>query len=186
MSHLTHIQIQGMADGSIPEPDRTALRQHLAGCASCARELSQQKALVAAIRQAPAVRPSRQFTRNVMERVLPGSRESRLLRFLGGTGKILAMGLVLAMIVFALTRSWTGVTTETRSAQSQSEVVKLIAQYYHQAQQFLLTAPGNLGHSVAQQGGTEQWKVLVMTLFSLIGLALIDRYVFRRFLKMKL
>ena len=184
MSHLTHIQIQEMADGSIPEPDRTSLQRHLAECVSCTRELSQQKALVAAIRQATAIRPSRQFTRNVMERILPGSQESKLLRFLGGTGKILAMGLVLAMIAFALTRSWTGATTETQGAQS--EAAKLISQYYHQAQQFLLTASGNFGHAMVQQGGTEQWKVLVMTFLSLISLALIDRFVFRRFLKMKL
>ena len=185
MSHLTHIQIQGMADGSISEPDRSAIQQHLAGCASCAHELSEQKALVAAIRQAPVIRPSRQFTRNVMEQILPGSQESKLLRFLGGTGKILAMGVVLAMIGFALTRSWTGTTTETRS-QSQSEVTKVISQYYHQAEQFLLTNSAKFGQSVAQQGGTEQWKVLLMTLLSLISLALLDRYVFRRFLKLKL
>lgn len=186
MAHLTYDQIQAMGDHTIGDAERRSLEEHLFSCKRCAREVALQESVARAIRQAPLVRPSRRFTKNVMDRILPGSQDSKIFRLLGGAGKILAMGLVLAVMAFALTRTWPGTTESTTAVQNQSQVTKVFLQYYAQAQQLLLAGSDKMGQTLTQQSTTPQSKILAMTILSFAGLALVDRYVLRRFLKMKL
>lgn len=186
MSHLTYYQIQAMADGSIGEPDRQKCQDHAALCSFCAREIALQQFLIRAIGRGPLVKTSRGFTRTVMEQILPGSNGSALLNFLGGAGKFLAMGLVLAVITFALTRTWSGSPLTDSTAESQSQVSGLISRYYGEARQFLAQSSGKAGQTMIQETKSPESKILAMIFLSLGGLALIDRYVFKTILKMKL
>ena len=184
MGHLTYQQIQALADGTLGESERKGYEGHVSACPHCRREIALQQSLVRAIRHLPLVKPCKRFTRNVMEQILPQSRGSTLFRLLGGTGKIIAMSLVLAVIVFALTRPWSGTVAE--SQQNQSEVTKLFSQYYAQAQRVLVEGSDMMGKTMANQSNTGPVRILTMTFLSLIGLALIDKYILRPILKMKL
>lgn len=178
MSHLTYKQAQDLADGMVVE-GMEALRRHAAECSRCAREVAIQRSLARAAKESPLVKTSPGFTRSVMEIVNPGSRETWLFRMLGGTGKMLAMVVVLAVVGYALTFLPNSASTGV----GQSEISKLFSDYYAQMQQVLTQQAGNLSQTMSSQTATDESKVLSMTIVSILALALLDRFILRPILR---
>ena len=180
MSHLTYKQIQDIADGNIGEGKENLLR-HAAECRRCAREIAIQRSLARAAKEAPVVKTSSRFARRVMETIDPGSEETWLFRLLGGTGKMLAMVVVLGIVGFALTL----LPGSAGTSSEQSALSKLFSDYYSQMQQVLVQESGRMSQTMTSQTATEESKILSMTIFSILVLALLDRFVLRRFLRLR-
>lgn len=178
MSHLTYKQVQDLADGNIGE-GMESLRRHAAQCPRCAREVAVQRSVARAAKEAPVVKPSSRFTRKVMEVVDPGAQETWLFRLLGGTGKVLAMIVVLGIVGYALTL----LPGSAGTSSDQSEISKLFSDYYTQMQQALAQQAGRLDQTMTSQTSTDGSRILSMTIVSILALALLDRFVLRPFLR---
>ena len=179
MSHLNYKQVQDLADGSIGE-GTDALARHAAAWSRCAREVAFQRSMARAAKEAPVVKTSTRFTRSVMETIDPGSQETWIFRFLGGTGKMLAMVVVLGVVGFALT-----LLPGSGGTSDQSSLSKLFSDYYTQMEQVLTQETGRMSQTMTSQTATEESKILSMTIFSILVLALLDRFVLRRFLRLR-
>jgi len=76
VNHLTDIQLQGLADGTLRGPEGLAAREHCDACAACGGELASLSALVARLSalEDPPAPPD--FTASVLARV--EAREAQL------------------------------------------------------------------------------------------------------------
>lgn len=178
MSHLTYKQVQDLADGNVGA-GMEAVRRHEAECRRCAREVAIQRSLSRAAKEAPLVKTSPRFARRVMGVIDPGSQETWLFRLLGGTGKLLAMLVVLGIVGYALTL----LPGSAGTSSEQSQITRLFSDYYSQMQQALTQQAGRLSQTMTSQTSTDGSKVLSMTVVSILVLALLDRFVLRPFLR---
>lgn len=180
MVHLTYKQVQDIADGIVGTEMENLLR-HTAECRRCAREVAIQRSLARAAKEAPIVKTSPQFTRRVMGKIIPGESETWLFRLLGGTGKFFAMIVVLGIIGSALML----LPASVGSSSEQSVLGKLFADYYDQVENVLVQESGQASQAMTSQTSGEGSKILSMTIFSILVLALLDRFVLRPFLHLR-
>ena len=180
MVHLTYKQVQDISDGTVGKETEDLLR-HAAECSRCAREVAIQRSLARAAKEAPVVKTSPQFTRRVMRSIVPGESETWVFRLLGGTGKFFAMIVVLGSIGAALVL----LPASIGSSSEESTLGKLFSDYYDEVAKVLVQESGQASQAMTSQTSGESSKILSMTIFSILVLALLDRFVLRPFLHLR-
>ena len=183
MTHLTDVQIQAIADKTIPQGEANRVRSHVESCPQCARELEFQRALVGAIRNAPVHTASRGFTSAVMNRIAPELKQAFLFRLFGGAGRTLAMAAVLAVIAYGLTLNLPGTPNETSG--TASEIFREVSSYYGAVKELISAGSMTMNESVETNASSEAGQIIAMTFLVLAVLGLIDRFVLRHFVKPK-
>ena len=182
--HLTAKEIQALADQTIDSSRKTELLNHAASCRRCAAELSFERSLAQAIRTAPLHKTSVQFTSKVMGQVDPGFRNSLVFRMFGGVGRFIAMAAVLGVIAYGLTLNVPGTSDATQGPAT--VLFGEISSYYDSAKEFLNSRSTQVNQTVDQRASGQGMQILAMTFVVLIALGLLDRFVFRHFVRMKM
>lgn len=184
MSHATIEQIHGIIDRTLGEPERERLMVHITSCQKCSGVLALEQSIVKAIRNAPLVKPSGQFTAKVMERILPGNSGSLLFRALSAGGKTLAMIAVLAVVGYVLTLNVPG--DEGKGRTESSQFMKTFSQYYQEASRFISAQSKQMSRGMVETTAAKQWEIIGMIVMTFVILLLIDRHVVRPLMKLKL
>ena len=143
--HPESYRFQELLDGELPAAEALELRQHVAGCESCARELALYRQLYHSLERLPEFDPGPAFTARVMERVLPSRVRRRWLRALGFGYATVSAGIVAASVVFA-TQPAARALIETLSAVASRRLARTMV--------FGLNA---LSFSALSLAGGEQW-----------------------------
>lgn len=182
--HLTEKEIQALADHTIDPDRKTELLGHAASCKRCAAELSLERSMTQAIRTAPLQKTSRQFTSRVMGQIDPGLPNGLLFGMFGGAGRLIAMAGVLGVIAYGLTLNVPGTAESTKGPAT--ELFGQISSYYDSAREFLTNRSSQVNQTVDQRASGQGMQILAMTFVVLIVLGLLDRFVFRHFVRMKL
>ena len=159
-THPESFRLQELLDGELPAAEALELRQHVAGCESCARELALYRQLYHSLERLPEFDPGPAFTARVMERVLPSRVRRRWLRALGFGYATVSAGIVAASVVFA-TQPATRALIETLSAVASRRLARAMV--------FALNA---LSFSALSLAGGEQWLAAASRRVAPIGRAL--------------
>jgi anti-sigma factor RsiW len=159
-THPESFRFQELLDGELPAAEALELRQHVAGCESCARELALYRQLYHSLERLPEFDPGPAFTARVMERVLPSRVRRRWLRALGFGYATVSAGIVAASVVFA-TQPATRALIETLSAVASRRLARAMV--------FALNA---LSFSALSLAGGEQWLAAAGRRVAPIGRAL--------------
>ncbi|MEX2191306.1 MAG: hypothetical protein WEB33_11455 [Bacteroidota bacterium] len=181
--HLTQKEIQALADQSIDPRRKAELLDHAASCKKCSTELSFDRSLSQAIRTAPLHKTSAQFTAKVMGQVDPEFQNGLLFRMFGGAGRIVAMAAVLGLIAYIMTLNVPGSTTSGGGPATM--LFGEISSYYDSAKEFLTSRSSQVNQTVDQRASGQGVQILAMTFVVLIALGLLDRFVLRHFVRMK-
>jgi hypothetical protein len=180
MKHLTIASVQHLAEqaarGRMP-PE--SLPAHLSSCADCMQEFKLQRALVEALGK-PAHSAPGSIKRAVMGQIAAPGRHSAFMRALSAGGRAVAMACVLGVIVYALTLDVPG----SPQPGPASELFGQISSYYFSAKEFL-AGRSSVVNQVADRDA-DGYRILVITFLVLAGLGLVDRFVIRHFVRMKL
>lgn len=179
MEHLKLSELQELAERSAGGQD---LPVHVQECRHCRNEYRLQLALVRSLRT-PAHAAPGSVKRTVMSRITSPAGQGVVVRLLSGSGRALAMAAVLAVVFFALTMNMPGTSDATASGPA-SEVFSRLSSYYADAKEFLSKGSDALRPVARQNGGGDRF--VIMTLVVLGGLGLVDRFVLRRFVHLKL
>jgi hypothetical protein len=109
MEHLSFDIICRIADGDIVQNEIALYLNHLKSCRSCQREVDLQRSIVKASRQSKLIRPSTDFSKNVLAAIRPSQEKKWYEWILHNMGNIFAMATVLAFLgyVFSVTGSGT-------------------------------------------------------------------------------
>ncbi len=182
--HLTEKEIQGLADQTIDSLRKSELLDHVASCKRCAAGLSFERSLSKAIRTAPLYKTSRQFTSRVMGQVDSGFRNGLLFRLFGGAGRLIAMAAVLGLMTYVLTLNVPGSAGPEKGPAT--VLFGEISSYYDSAREFLTSRSTQVNRTVDQRASGQGMQILAMTFVVLIALGLLDRFVLRHFVRMKL
>ncbi len=182
--HLTERDIQAISDQTIDSRQKGELLEHAASCKRCSAALSFERSLTQAIRTQPLHRTSAAFTKRVMGRVDPEFRTGILFRMFGGAGRLFAMAAVLALIAYALTLNIPG--TSSSEGGTATELFGELSSYYSSAKAFLTTRSSQMNQTVDQRASGQGMQILAVTFVVLIALGLLDRFVVRHFVRMKM
>lgn len=182
MTHLTMTQILQFIDGTGDYAAQAQCTNHLAVCHLCRTEVDIQRKLAKAARKIPFA-VSVRFTERVMARVAPRVRNSWSAKILDNLASVIAMTLVLGVLGFAIS------STSSFKSEKSSEISSLTKSF--------ADGYAKLKESVRQQ--TSQWTVkaqpvssthsqrlFIFALLVLLGLGILDRFVFRQMMKPKL
>jgi hypothetical protein len=157
---------------------------HLEGCQRCRQELQFHRSLAQAAKDAPLSKLPNGFTARVVSRIAPEAKKSLLSKIVDNLGNILAMGLVLSVVWFAVMS--TPVSKSPAEPSGISKVLAVYSEYYAKASDVaskqLVRVVGEPGKSQTSKGA----DVATLTLISLLILVMIDRFVFRRVIKIRL
>lgn len=182
--HLTERDIQDIIDQTIDAGRKTTLLEHAVSCKKCSAALAFERSLTQTIRTLPLHRTSGSFTTKVMGRVDPEYRSGVLFRMFGGAGRILAMAAVLGLIVYALTLNVPG-SPPTEGGPA-TQLFGELSSYYSSAKAFLTSRSSQMNQTVDQRASGQGVQILSVTFVVLLALGLIDRFVFRHFVRMKM
>jgi hypothetical protein len=182
MSHLTTNQILQVVDGTIANGVRTELLSHLEACPRCRREVDFQRKLERVARSAPLVRPSQNFTRDVIALVVPRSKKSWSTKLIDNLSSVLAMGFVLTIVWYAANIPVTPSATTQPSVFS--EVIKTYVDYYSSAREFVTKNQPRISAQPAKEHSSNPEEVVLLTVVSVLILVGIDRFVVRRVIKL--
>ena len=182
MNHLTTTEIFGVVDGTILNGEKNAVLQHLEVCGRCRREVAFQKTLALAARQQVLTKPSKGFTERVMSAVVPSARRSLASRLLDNLGNVFAMMLVVGVVGYIV--SGPALSGGTIGQSETYQLFKSFSDGYANVNQFL-TQQSFLPKQ-KDVSNTSGVKVLLFTIATLFFFAVVDRFVLRQFLKMKL
>ncbi|RPI04463.1 MAG: hypothetical protein EHM64_09920 [Ignavibacteriae bacterium] len=105
MEHLSFDVICRMADEDLNRNEKALAAAHLKTCRSCQREVEVQRLFMKTSRQSPLVKPSAQFTQNVLESIVPSQKKRWYQWMLQNMGNIIAMTMVLGFLgyIFSVT-----------------------------------------------------------------------------------
>ena len=181
MSHLTTREVLEIVDGTIANGERTKLLLHLEQCSRCRSEVDFQKSLERTAKDLPLTKPQRPFTGQVLGRVLPRTGKSWVSRIVNNLGSILAMGLVLSIVWYAINNS--PASDSGRQPSVLSEAFKVYADYYSKAQTYLAKESSQLTSQPANSRAPKTDNVIILTAVSLLILIAIDRFVVQRVMK---
>jgi hypothetical protein len=184
MNHLTTKEIFQIVDGTIANGERTKLMVHLEACQRCRQEVQFHRSLGQAAKDAPPAKLSDGFTARIVSRIAPEAKKSLISKIVDNLGNILAMGLVLSAIWFAVTS--TPVSKSSTEPSGISKALALYMEYYAKASD---VASKQLVRVVGEPDKSQTSKsadVATLTLISLLILVAIDRFVVRRVIKLRL
>jgi hypothetical protein len=184
MNHLTTKEIFQIVDGTIANGERTKFMTHLEACQRCRREVQFHRSLGQAAKDAPLAIPSNGFTARIVTRVAPDAKKSLMSKTVDNLGNILAMGLVLSVVWYAVNSAPASKSSNEPSAISKALTVYV--EYYTKARD---VASKQLVKVVGEPDKNQTSKttdVSTLTLISLLILVGIDRFVVRRVIKIRL
>ena len=184
MNHLTTKEIFEIVDGTIANGERTKLMVHLETCQRCRHEVQFHRSLGQAAKDAPLARPSNGFTARIVSRIAPEAKKSLISKIVDNLGNILAMGLVLSVVWFAVMS--TPISKSPTEPSGISKALAVYVEYYAKARdvaskQFVRV----MGKPDKSQTSTTP-DVATLTLISLLILVVIDRFVVRRVIRIRL
>ena len=184
MNHLTTKEIFEIVDGTIANGERTKLMVHLETCQRCSHEVQFHRSLGQAAKVAPLARPSNGFTTRIVSRIAPEAKKSLISKIVDNLGNILAMGLVLSVVWFAVMS--TPISKSPTEPSGISKALAVYVEYYAKARdvaskQFVRV----MGKPDKSQTSTTP-DVATLTLISLLILVVIDRFVVRRVIRIRL
>lgn len=182
MEHLKLSELQEWAERAAAGRSEQALPGHLRECRRCQNEYRFQLAMVRSLRMPSHAAPP-SVKRMVMNRIVSPTRQGLALRLLSGGGRAVAMAAVLAVVFFALTMNFPG-TPEAAKSGPATQVFGQLSSYYAEAKEFLTSHSDALRPPSERNGDGN--RLVIMTLVVLGGLGLVDRFVIRRFVHLKL
>ena len=183
MNHLTTREIFQIVDGTIANGERTKLVAHLEACQRCRQEVQFQRTLGQTVRELPFVKPSRGFTARIVGKIAPEAKKSWILKIVDNLGNIMAMGLVLGVVWYAVNASSASKSSAEPSGFSKAVAVYLefYAKVREVASKEIVTVVGEKKKEQSSNGE----NVAMLTLISLLILVSIDRFVVRRLIKIR-
>jgi hypothetical protein len=183
MNHLTTREIFQIVDGTIANGEKTKLIAHLETCPRCRSDLQFHRSLSQAAREAPLTRPSKGFTSRVVGKIAPKARKSWVSRIVDNLGNIMAMGLVLSVVWYAVTMAPTSASQNQPSALSKAFGVYV--EYYAKARDASSKEFVQVVGEPKKDQSTNTSDVATLTLISLLILVAIDRFVSRRVIRIR-
>ena len=184
MSHLTTREIFQIVDGTIANGEKTKLFVHLEACQRCRQEIQLHRGLGQAAREVPLSRPSKGFTSRVVGKIAPESEKSWVSRVVDNLGNILAMGLVLSVVWYAV---YTAPASKSPTEPSGiSKALTVYMEYYAKARDVASKEIVNVVGEPKKEQASKTAGVTKLTLISLLILVAIDRFVVRRVIKVRL
>lgn len=183
MNHLSTIEIFQIVDDTIANGVRTNIFAHLELCPRCRQEVEMQRRLLRVARSAPTVKPSAELTSRVLDIVAPRSKKTWSTRVVNNLSNFIALGIVLSVVWYAVISP----APISGSAQPSvfSDAVKTYIDYYSRARDFVSREQVRLVGEPAKTQPTKSEHVMLMTVASLLILILVDRFVVRRFTRIR-
>ena len=171
MEHLSFDVICRIADGDIIQEEIALYLNHLKSCPSCRQEVDLQRSIIKVSRQAPLVKPSSDFSKNVLAALRPSQNKKWYEWVLHNMGNIFAMTTVLAVLAWVF--SLTGTTTIENDTPSKFEPIldffKFIQSGSHQLGSYLTPK------ITSQSTGASQGHTLLFAFLAIILLLFIDK-----------
>ena len=183
MNHLTTTEMFQIVDGTIANGEKTRLLVHLETCERCRREVEFHRTLGHAVKEAPRAKLSKDFTRRIVGRVAPEKKKPWTASVLDNLGNIMAMGLVLGIVWYAI-----NIAPAPKSSSEPSAITKAFAAYVEYYGRVRDAASGQmkkvLGEPKKEQASRSN-DIVATTLISLLILVAVDRVVGRRVTKIR-
>jgi anti-sigma factor RsiW len=178
MTHLTTKQVLQMIDGTLDYAGQAQCTSHLAVCERCRYEMEFQKAVAKAARHQPVVNTSAGFVRRVMLQIVPERRKSWKTRLVDNLGNVLAMGVVLAILGYAI--SSPSVFQAQEQSSQQSFIPQAVSETYAKFVQSIAQRANDATKQIATSTGNEGTKMIALTILSLLILVGIDQFVLKK------
>jgi hypothetical protein len=179
MEHLSFDIICRIADGETTQDEIEIWLTHLNSCPSCQKEVELQKSILTVSRQTQLINPSVNFTRNVLEAVIPTKKKKWYLWILHNLGNTIAMAAVLTFLgyIFSMTENSSFQNKKPTTIEPILNFFKIIQ---NGSSQFIkyLTSKSPL-HGIE----TSQTNTIGFALLAIVLLAIIDQianYYFRQ------
>ncbi|MCX6142743.1 MAG: zf-HC2 domain-containing protein [Ignavibacteriales bacterium] len=184
MNHLTTKEIFQIVDGTIANGERTKLMVHLEACHRCRQEVQFHRSLGQAAKDAPLAKPLNGFTARIVTRIVPEAKKSLMSKIVDNLGNILAMGLVLSVVWFAVMSA-----PPSRGPTEPSGISKALAvyvEYYAKARDVASKQFVRVVGEPDKDQTSKSADITTLTLISLLILVAIDRFVVRRVIRIRL
>jgi hypothetical protein len=184
MNHLTTREILQIVDGTIANGQKTKLLVHLETCQRCRQEVQFQRTLGQAAKEIPLTKPSKGFTPRILGTIAPGTRKSWVTRIVDNLGNILAMGMVLTVVWYAV-----NIGPASKNPTEPSAISKAFAVYVEYYAKARDVASKEVARIVVEPRKEQTSKTVdagTLTLISLLILVAIDRFVVRRVVRIRL
>jgi hypothetical protein len=184
MNHLTTREVLQFVDGTIANGEKTELIVHLETCARCRQQVQLHRSLGQAVKEVPLVQPPAGFTARVMGTIAPTPKKSWVSKIIDNLGNILAMGLVLSIVWYAVN------TVPASNTQMEpfgiSKALTLYLEYYAKARDLASREMVKVVGEPKKEQTSKSADVAQLTLISLLILVAIDRLVLRRVIRIRL
>ena len=152
---------------------------HLNKCPSCQKEVELQKSILKVSRQTQLINPSDNFTRNVLEAIVPTKKKRWYLWILHNMGNTIAMAAVLTFLwyIFSMTENSPLQNNKPTTVEPILNFFKIVQNGSNQFVQYL--TPKSPIHGIE----TSQTSTIGFAFLAIVLLVLIDQiadYYFRR------
>ncbi len=184
MTHLTTRQMLQMVDGTLDYASQAQCTSHLAVCERCRKEIEFQKSITKIARHQPLITTSREFVRKVMTNVIPQRRKSWRVKLVDNLGNIIAMGLVLAVLGYAVTNP--SLFQSADQSQEQSIVPQQVTDTYSKIINAFSQTTSDATKKVIASSANESAKMISLTFISLAVLIGLDQFVLKRYLRIRM
>jgi hypothetical protein len=183
MSHLSPIEVFQIVDETTANGERTRIVAHLEICARCRQEVELQRRILRVSKSASLVRPSEKLRSNVLDIVAPRPRKNLVTLVVNNLGNVLAMAMVLTVVWFAANSPVPA--AESGKPSIFADAVKVYLEYYSRARDLVTREEVRLVGEPAKSVPTGSGNVMLMTVVSVLILVAADRFVVRRFLRIR-
>ena len=184
MSHLTTREIFQIVDGTIANGEKTKLIIHLEACKRCRQEVQFHRSLGQAAKEVPLAEPSKGFTARIVGKIAPETRKSWMSKIVDNLGNIIAMGLVLSIVWYAVNMAPASKSPIEPSALSKG--LGVYVEYYAKARNAASKEIEKVVGEPKKEQTSKTADVTTLTLISLLILVVIDRFVVRRVIRIRL
>ena len=179
MEHLSFDVICRIADGDIQQAEMVKHVTHWNSCRSCQQEVELQRSIVKISKQAQFIRPSADFTQNVLNAVMPSKKKKWYELILHNMGNMIAMAAVLTFLgyIFSMTENSPFQNNKPTTIAPILDFLKIIQNGSNQFVKYFMPK------SHIQNIGTSQTSTIGFALLAIILLVLIDQianYFFRQ------
>jgi hypothetical protein len=184
MTHLTTKQVLQMVDGTLDYASQAQCTGHLAVCQQCRNEIEFQKAVSRISRHLPVLNTSAGFAQRVMMRIVPQRQKSWKTKLIDNLGNIFAMCVVLATLGYAISNP--SVFHASQESSQQSIVPQAVSDAYAKVLETFSRHASDATRQVVSSTGNDSAKMILLAIISLLTLVLIDQFVIKRFMGMKM
>jgi hypothetical protein len=184
MNHLITKEIFQIVDGTIANGEKTKLIVHLEACQRCRQEVQFHRSLGQAAKEVPLAKPSKGFTALIVGKIAPEAKRSWMSKIVDNLGNIMAMGLVLSVVWYAVNTAPASKSPTEPSALSKAFGVYV--EYYAKARDAASKEFVKVVGEPKKEQTSKTADVATLTLISLLILVAIDRFVVRRVIRIRL